>query len=97
MEIKLNKLYIGVVLGLILPIIAVFVLYKTKFYYLTPEEFYKQLLDLGVHLKVISLAVVPNLLIFFVFIWINYLQSAKGVLLATFIYAFAVFGLKLFF
>ena len=46
---------------------------------------------LGVHFKLISICVFPNLLAFFIFIWTNYLKSARGVLLATFIYAFIIF------
>jgi len=94
---KLNKRNIGLILGLILPVISAIIVYKTKFFYLTPGEFYNQLIEMGIHLKIVSLAVVPNLLLFFIFIWLNYLMAARGVLLATFIYAFAVFGLKIFF
>ena len=94
---KLNKRSIGIILGLLFPVLSAIIIYKSKFFYLTPKEFFNQLVEMGIHLKIVSLAVVPNLLLFFIFIWLNYLKAARGVLLATFIYAFAVFGIKIFF
>lgn len=47
-------------------------------------------------LPILSLCVVPNLLIFFTFIWTNRDKSARGVLLATIIYAMYVCIMKLY-
>ncbi|KAF5078486.1 hypothetical protein DSECCO2_140240 [anaerobic digester metagenome] len=44
--------------------------------------------------KVLSLAVVPNLLIFFLFIWTNKLYSARGTLLSTVILSIAIIIIK---
>jgi hypothetical protein len=46
--------------------------------------------------KVLSLAVIPSAGVFFLFIWGNRLNAAKGVLTATFILALVVFGIKIF-
>jgi hypothetical protein len=40
--------------------------------------------------SLISLSVVPDLLVFFIFIWLNYLYSARGVLAAVFLFALIV-------
>ncbi|MBN2520018.1 MAG: hypothetical protein JXB17_05915 [Bacteroidales bacterium] len=95
MEKRFNKIYIGLIPGLLLPVISIFGLYKFKFFFLSISEFYEQAKQMDILFKIISLGVVPNLLLFFLFIWKNYLYSARGVLMATFIYAFIVFAFKL--
>jgi hypothetical protein len=40
--------------------------------------------------SLISLSLVPDLLVFFIFIWLNYLYSARGVLAAVFLFALIV-------
>jgi len=44
--------------------------------------------------KFLSLAVLPNLLVFFIFIWTKMDRAAKGVLYATFVLALAVVAIK---
>ena len=49
---------------------------------------------LGMLSKVLSLAAVPNLLLFFVFIWTHKNFSARGVIFATLLVAFVMLILK---
>ena len=93
----LKKNYIGAFLGLIFPLLSVFIFYKIQYSYYTLTEFINMAFNLGIHLKIISLGVFTNLVLFFIFIWSNYLQTARGVLLATFIYAITIFAIKLIF
>jgi hypothetical protein len=44
--------------------------------------------------KVLSLATVPNLLLFFLFIWTHRNFSARGVIFATLLMAFVMLVLK---
>jgi len=44
--------------------------------------------------KVVSLTAIPNLLLFFVFIWTNRNFSARGVIFSTFLLAFVMLILK---
>jgi len=44
--------------------------------------------------KVISLAALPNLLLFFLFIWTNRTFSARGVIFATLVVAMVMLVLK---
>lgn len=91
---KYDSQPLGLIAGLILPLISIFIFYLVKYDHQTPREFYQALLRLNILTHVISLHVIPNLLLFFIFIWKNYLFSARGVLTATFIFAGIVFLLK---
>ena len=50
--------------------------------------------QLGMLSKVISLSAIPNLLLFFIYIWTNRNFSARGVIFATFLLAFVMLILK---
>jgi hypothetical protein len=86
-NVNLNKLWIGLIVGVLAPIVTLLIVFKSNYKTLTLFEFLDQLERMGVYTKMLSLCVIPNLLFFFVFIWRNYLSSARGVVLATFIYA----------
>ena len=90
MDIRLNKMYVGLVLGLLVPLIALLVINLAAFDHLSPLEFLQYLISYRKLSAVISLGVIPNLLVFFIFIWLNYLYSARGVLAATIIFALLV-------
>ena len=93
MRIK-NNAWIGFLSGLVAPLITFSIYVKIKF----PREDFlsvvNDILQLGVLSPIISLTVFVNLLVFFIFIWSNADRAAKGVLGATFIYAFMVVLLK---
>ena len=90
-----NSQLTGLISGLILPLIALLI-----FYYMrnmdNPAVFFNQIIKAGIISHLVSLCVVPNLLLFFIFMWTNRLLSARGVISATFIYALIVLGLKIF-
>lgn len=94
MKSKFNSLRLGLILGLILPVISILVFYLFNCKNYTLPDFIKQLISRNVYTQLISLCVVPNLLLFFLFIWRNFFLSARGVLFATFIYAFLVVVIK---
>ncbi len=83
-------MWIGTVGGILLPFISLFIYHAIKFSDISFSEFLASYARIGVLTHVISLAVIPNLLLFFAFIQANFLRGARGVLLATFLFAFAV-------
>lgn len=94
MKSKVNNIYLGIISGLIIPVISLFLLYKIRFSQFNPEEFINLFLQKKVLSSLLSLCVIPNLLVFMIFIWLNYLYSARGVLLSTFIVGFIIVGVK---
>ncbi len=96
---RYNSMKLGAISGLIVPVIAVLIFYYSRYASksgITIPEFVEQLIALKIYTQLISLCVVPNLLLFFIFIWLKLLYSARGVILATFLYVFLIIVLKYF-
>jgi len=96
MNSKSNSLYTGLILGIAGPVLALFVIYAFASNGLNFRDYVNQLVFLKVYTHIISLSAIPNLLTFFIFIWLNKLKSARGVLFATIILALFVLALRLF-
>ena len=87
MQQRYNDIRLGVAGGLLAPLLGFGVVYLVAFRGMSFSE-YLNLLAYHKQLSaVISLSVIPNLLLFFIFIWLNYLYSARGVLAATLVFA----------
>jgi len=93
---KWDRTYIGAICGLIAPVILMLLYWQMNYGTLTFEKFVAVLIKGNIHVKLISLFTVINLALFFLFIWRNLNYSARGVLLATFIYIIIVVFLKYF-
>jgi hypothetical protein len=78
------------VLGLLAPILGFGLVYLVAFRGISFIEYLEALAFREKLSSVISLSVIPNLLLFFIFIWLNYLYSARGVLAATLLFALIV-------
>lgn len=85
-----NKLRVGFVLGLGLPLVVFMVLYFLSKQEVSLTDYLLSLWRLGALLKIMSLSVLPNLILFLHFYRIKYDLAARGVLMATFFYAFLV-------
>lgn len=83
-------MYIGVVTGLLVPLITLLIFNQAAFDQLTAGEFIQYMIQRGKISSVLSLVIIPDLLLFFIFIWLDYLYSARGVLAATLIFALLV-------
>ncbi len=87
---KYNTVHIGLLLGIISPLIGFLVIYLVAFRGMSFSEYVQLLIYNGKLSSIISLSVIPNLLLFFIFIWLNYLYSARGVLASTLLFALVV-------
>ena len=94
MEKRYNKVRVGLVLGFMAPILGFFIVYLVAFRGMEFVEFLEMLASRKKLSSVISLSVIPNLLLFFIFIWLNYLYSARGVLASTLVFALIVIVTK---
>lgn len=95
MKNRFNNQLLGVVLGLILPVSSFLIIYLVLSDSLSLAEYFEKVKSTNVFTKLLSLAVLPNLLLFFIFIWLNFLKSARGILGATILSAFIIIILKL--
>lgn len=90
---RFNSVATGLVCGIVLPVITLVTIWAIRYggdfaYFMV--EFQR----IGALSKLISLSVIPNLLVFFVFTWLSKPNSSKGVIFATFVIAFVMLILK---
>lgn len=93
--VKFNSFFLGLIPALILPLISMYVFFLIKF---SKNKSFSEFIDIiqshNVTTKVLSLCVIPNLLLFFIFIWSDRYTPAKGVIFATLVYTFTVLIMK---
>jgi hypothetical protein len=90
---KFNKLLIGLIPGIIVPIIT-FIISWNIVYSGTLAEYYERAHSFSHLSGLISLSILPNLLLFFVAIWLEIYRTARGVILATFLMAIVMLIIK---
>jgi len=96
MRLKIDKLWIGILLGIILPLLTFYAIYLFGFPSVNSVTLAEFLKVSELFTRILSLSVIPNVALFFLFVWLNMLNAAKGVLGATMIYAIIVFAMKIF-
>ena len=94
--IKKDSLWLGAVCGMLGPIAGFWIYYFMQFSKYTPLYLLYNAIHGGFLSALLSLSLLANLALFFIFIKIDADRSARGVLLATIIYAFAGFIIKFF-
>lgn len=85
-----NKLYIGLLAGIIVPLIILFIYYLIKFNEVSFATFLRATHQYKIFFHVLSLCVIPDLGIFYLFINRKMFNGARGVIMACFIYALTV-------
>lgn len=92
-----DVMWLGTFLGMLVPLLSLIVVYLTKFSKLTSlTNYFRFLIENNGFPQLLSLCALPNLLVFFIFIWTDRLRSARGVVLSTFIIVIAVAIMKIF-
>lgn len=92
---KIDQLKFGFWPGLLMPMIVFIIVYVLKGENQPLSQYISGLWMFDVLIKLLSLCVFPNLLLFLFFIRKKYDRAARGVLMATFVYAFIVLFSKL--
>ncbi len=94
MKSRYDLVKLGFALGILAPILSFFIVYQLRFDSFTLQGFYDFLVTMHALSKLLSLMVIPNLLIFFIFIWTDHLFAARGVLAATVFDAIVIMAIK---
>jgi len=94
---RFDTLATGIISGIILPVVVYFLLYFSKIQDVQFTLFSNHLVIGNIIPVIISHCVLPNLVLFFIYIGINWMQSAKGILSSTVVLTVGIFAVKLFF
>ncbi len=95
MRSKIDNLKLGLILGILAPALTILVVYLIQFSEYDFRELIDFLVSTRAFTKIISLCVIPNLALFFIFLNKNYYYSARGILVATIVFALFVFITKI--
>ncbi len=90
-----DRILTGWLIGTVIPLVLFVITYWVKFSEMEFSAYIRNLWQMRILLKLLSLCVFPNLAFFLLFYRSKYDMAARGVILATFIYAFAVLIAKL--
>lgn len=91
-----DKLFVGLIVGIIVPLIAFIIYYLAKFSELNFFDYIQSLHHYQLLFKIMSLCVLTDLPLFYLFIQLKLLRGARGVVMACFIFAFMVMGYRIF-
>ncbi len=90
---RFDTVPIGLILGLVLPLVTMLIIWAIR-YEGGLKDFVSDFQQIHMLSKVISLSAIPNLLLFFLFIWTNRIFSARGVIFATLVVAMVMLVIK---
>ena len=94
---KKDHLRLGLILGFLAPVLGFFVYYLVKFRLFSFEEFLQLIRkNPSMHTGIISLSLIANAIVFTLYINRQKDQTAKGVFIATCIYALVALSFKWF-
>lgn len=94
---KRDNIKLGLLLGFIAPVLGLFALYFVKFRLFSLQEYFQLIgREKSVLSGLISLALIANALVFTFFINKQKDKTARGIFIATCIYALITLGIKFF-
>ena len=94
MRSKFDAPYIGVIVGLLLPVLGAYGYNLYMFKTLNFLEFIEHIVSVNRITQLISLSVIVNLAAFYIFLQKKFYFSARGVIGATLLYTLAVLVMK---
>jgi hypothetical protein len=92
---RYDQILTGWLIGIIFPVVVFLIVYQLKYSEMEFTVYVRNIWQMKIFLKILSLCVFPNLGFFFLFYRMKYDMAARGVIMATFMYAFVVLIAKL--
>lgn len=91
---KYDRQYIGVLAGLLIPLLISAGIWLFSEGNPTPAEYFRRVTEANILTHIISLSVFPNIFLFLLFNRLDMLRSTRGVLAITIFWAILVFAVK---
>lgn len=92
---RFDRILLGWLLGTIVPLVIFLIIYEVKYSEIEFSVYLRNLWNMKLFLKILSLCVFPNLGFFMLFYRMKYDMAARGIIMATFMYTFIVLIAKL--
>jgi len=91
---RLNKFWIGLSLGIVLPSVVFLLVYLIGYSKTPFEEFLQFAFVIRALPKILCLCVIPNLAVFYLFLNREYWYATRGVITATLLCTLAILAIK---
>jgi len=91
-----NKFWIGLTLGIVLPLVFFLLVYYFGYSKTPFGEFLEYALIIRALPKILSLCIIPNLAVFYFFLNREFWYATRGVITATLLSTLAVLAIKFF-
>jgi hypothetical protein len=94
-KLKFNNFILGTIAGLLLPFLSLFFYWLRSYKFITfIPQFFKFMLLGHILSAILSLCLIPNLGMFFLFLNKEYYKTTRGIILSTILYGFTIVILK---
>lgn len=80
---KLDSLWIGLILGFLAPVISFLAFYYSNFTKVSFDYFIHYSIRIGALINIFTVSLIPDFIIFALFIWRSHYRSAKGMVIAS--------------
>jgi hypothetical protein len=80
---KLDSLWLGLIVGIVAPAISFLMFYYSSFTKVDFNYFIQYSIRVGALINILTVSLIPNFIIFALFIWRNHYKSAKGIVIAS--------------
>jgi len=92
-----DSFWMGFIIGIVAPIIGFLLYFLGQFSHkFLLSDFWEFIVKVKLLSPLISLSLLLNLAVFFIFIWLQWDKAAKGILMGTFFYGAIIIYLKFF-
>lgn len=95
-ENRADKVWLGFLLGILIPFLAFYLYYLTKFNDMKFWGLVKSLHEYRLLFKVMSLSVLADLPLFYLFLQFKLFKVSRGIVMACFLFAFLVLAYRIF-
>ncbi len=92
----LDKIIWGLLFGLLFPLLIFWCYYFIKFRDIPFTTYILNLHTYGLLFKIMSLCVLSDLPLFYLFLQFKYMKGARGIVMSCFLFGFAVLGYRIF-
>jgi hypothetical protein len=92
----IDNIYIGLTIGIMFPILVFYLYYLAKYSSIEFSTYLRNLHTYRILFKIMSLCVLTDLPAFYLLMQFKHMRAARGVVMACFVYGFAVMGYRLF-
>lgn len=89
-----GRFIIGLLWGLLLPFVCFILLYFIRYGAYPFRLYFRTLTEMDALTKVLSLCLLPDLAVFYVYLRSNKISTMKGLIAGVFVYVFAIVFLK---